>query len=106
MDKCREQAEKDRTQLLALVRTLEQKISEQNQNSQEERWALQQTAATMAARAAAFDREVEFSRNSIEREREQLKVRFIINTSSRNSNNQTQKQNIYIASLSLYYPLH
>ncbi|XP_076272756.1 uncharacterized protein LOC143204166 [Rhynchophorus ferrugineus] len=74
LEKCREQAEKDRTQLLALVRTLEQKISEQNQNSQEERWALQQTAATLAARAAAFDREVEFSRNSIEREREQLKT--------------------------------
>ncbi|CAG9761485.1 unnamed protein product [Ceutorhynchus assimilis] len=73
LDKCREQAEKDRSQLLALIRTLEQKISEQNQNAQEERWAMQQAAATLAARAAAFDREVDFSRASIDREREQLK---------------------------------
>ncbi|KAL1516994.1 hypothetical protein ABEB36_000817 [Hypothenemus hampei] len=74
LDKCREQAENDRSQLLALVKTLEQKISEQNHNSQEERWALQQTAATLAARSVAFDREVEFSRASIERERQQLKT--------------------------------
>ncbi|XP_030766192.1 interaptin-like [Sitophilus oryzae] len=74
LEKCREQAEKDRSQLLALVRTLEQKISEQDHNAQEERWAMQQAAATLAARAVAFDREVEFSRTSIEREREQLKT--------------------------------
>lgn len=74
LEKCREQAEKDRSQLLALVGTLELKISEQNRNAQEERWALQQAAATIAARSAAFDREIEFSRASIEREREQLKV--------------------------------
>ncbi|XP_050301489.1 fas-binding factor 1 isoform X2 [Anthonomus grandis grandis] len=74
LDKCREQTEKDRSQLLALIRTLEHKISEQNLDCQEERWALQQAAATLAARSAAFDREVEFSRSGLEREREQLKT--------------------------------
>lgn len=74
LEKCREQADKDRSQLLGLVRTLEQKIAEQNRNAQEERWALQQTAATVAARSAAFDREIQFSRAGLEREREQLET--------------------------------
>ncbi|KAH0998618.1 putative leucine-rich repeat-containing protein DDB_G0290503 [Dendroctonus ponderosae] len=74
LERSREQAEKDRSTLFALVRTLEQKISEQNHNAQEERWALQQAASTLAARSSAFDRETEFSRASIEREREQIKT--------------------------------
>lgn len=75
LERSREQAEKDRSTLFALVRTLEQKIAEQNHNAQEERWALQQAASTLAARSSAFDREMEFSRASIEREREQIKVK-------------------------------
>lgn len=74
LEKCRESAEKERAELLSLVRTLETKIAEQNQNSREERWAFQQAASTLAARSAALDRESEFNRSSIEREREQLKT--------------------------------
>ncbi|XP_066249806.1 fas-binding factor 1 [Euwallacea similis] len=74
LEKCREQAETDRSQLISLVKALEQKLAEQSRNCQEERWALQQAAATIAARTAAFERETEFSRSSIEREREQLKT--------------------------------
>ncbi|XP_066138019.1 fas-binding factor 1 [Euwallacea fornicatus] len=74
LEKCRDQAETDRSQLISLVKTLEQKLAEQSRNCQEERWALQQAAATIAARTAAFEREIEFSRSSIEREREQLKT--------------------------------
>ncbi|EFA00110.2 hypothetical protein TcasGA2_TC002926 [Tribolium castaneum] len=74
LEKCREEAEKERAELLALVRTLETKISEQNQNAREERWAFQQAASTLAARSAAMDREAEFNRAALEREREQLKT--------------------------------
>lgn len=74
LEKCRESAEKERAELLSLVRTLETKIAEQNQNSREDRWAFQQAASTLAARSAALDRESEFNRSSINREREQLKT--------------------------------
>ncbi|RZC39276.1 fas-binding factor 1, partial [Asbolus verrucosus] len=76
LEKCRESAEKERAELLGLVRSLETKVAEQNQNSREERWAFQQAASTLAARSAALDREAEFNRASIEREREQLKAKF------------------------------
>lgn len=74
LEKVRASAESERSQLLTLVRTLEVKLSEQTQNAREERWAMQQAAATLVARSAALDREAEFNRASIEREREQLKV--------------------------------
>lgn len=74
MEKCRESAETERAHLLGLVRSLETKIAELNQTTREERWAMQQAVSTLSARSAAFDREIEFSRASIEREREQLKV--------------------------------
>jgi hypothetical protein len=77
LEKCREAAEKERAELLGLVRTLETKIAEQNQNGREERWAFQQAASTLAARSAAMDREAEFNRAAIEREREQLKVKIV-----------------------------
>ena len=54
------------------------KTGEQSQNSREESWALRQAAATLTARSAALDREVEFTRASLEREREQLKVQHKI----------------------------
>lgn len=74
LERCRESAEKDRSQLLALIRNLETKLAEQNHNGQEDRWALQQASATLTARAAALEREAEYNRKAIEREREQLKV--------------------------------
>ncbi|XP_044745216.1 fas-binding factor 1 [Coccinella septempunctata] len=74
LEKCRESAEMERTHLLGLVGSLETKIAELNQSTREERWAMQQAVSTLAARSAAFDRETEFSRASIEREREQLKA--------------------------------
>ncbi|KAL3275778.1 hypothetical protein HHI36_020523 [Cryptolaemus montrouzieri] len=74
LEKCRESAEMERVQMLGLVRSLETKISEQSHAAKEERWALQQAVSTLATRAAAFDRETEFARASIEREREQLKA--------------------------------
>nr|XP_023014910.1 fas-binding factor 1-like [Leptinotarsa decemlineata] len=74
LQKCRDSAENERAQLMALVRNLETKIAEQSANAQEDRWALQQAAATLSARATALEREAEFNRNSIEREREQLKT--------------------------------
>ncbi|XP_060534485.1 fas-binding factor 1 homolog [Cylas formicarius] len=74
LDKCRETAETERAQLLGLIRGLEGKIAEQSLAAQEERWALRQAAATLAARSSAMDRELEFSRASIERERDQLKT--------------------------------
>ncbi|KAI4471527.1 fas-binding factor 1 [Holotrichia oblita] len=74
LEKVRASAEVERSQLLALVRALETKLTEQTQNAREERWTMQQAAATLAARSAALDRESEFNRASIEREREQLKT--------------------------------
>ncbi|XP_045462068.1 inner centromere protein A [Harmonia axyridis] len=74
LEKCRESAETERTHLLGLVRSLETKIAELNQTTREERWAMQQAVSTLASRSAAFDREMEFSRASIEREREQVKT--------------------------------
>lgn len=74
LEKAREAAETERAQLMGLVRTLEMKIVEQNQNSREERWALQQATATLTAKAAALDREADFSRALLEREREQIKT--------------------------------
>ncbi|GJQ79018.1 hypothetical protein Trydic_g179 [Trypoxylus dichotomus] len=74
LEKVRVSAETERSQLLTLVRTLEIKLAEQTQSAREERWAMQQAAATLAARSAALDREAEFNRACIEREREQLKT--------------------------------
>lgn len=76
LEKCRQTAEEERTQLFVLIRNLETKLAEQNHNTREDRWAFQQASATLVARAAALDREANFSRNMIEREREQLKVRI------------------------------
>lgn len=78
LEKARETADSERAQLMALVRSLETKLMEQNQNSREDRWTLQQAASILSARTAAFDREIEFTRNSLEREREQLKVFIFI----------------------------
>ncbi|KAG5896351.1 hypothetical protein JTB14_005829 [Gonioctena quinquepunctata] len=74
LQKCRDSAENERAQLLALVRNLEIKLAEQSANAQEDRWALQQASATLTARATALEREAEYNRNSIEREREQVKT--------------------------------
>ncbi|KAJ8941282.1 hypothetical protein NQ318_016947 [Aromia moschata] len=74
LEKCREAAENERSQLFTLIRSLEVKIAEQNNNAREERWALQQASATLVARSAALDRESEYNRTTIEREREQLKT--------------------------------
>lgn len=78
LDKARESAETERAQLMGLISTLEMKLSEQIQNGREERWAMQQAAATLTAKSSALDRETEFLRNSIDREREQLKVSNIV----------------------------
>lgn len=74
LEKSREAAESERAQLMGLVRTLEGKLAEQSQNAREERWALQQAAATLTARASALDRESEFNRALLERERKQIKA--------------------------------
>ncbi|XP_028134917.1 fas-binding factor 1-like [Diabrotica virgifera virgifera] len=74
LEKCRESAENERAHLLSLVRNLELKLAEQSTNAQEDRWALQQASATLMARSKALEREAEYSRNLIEREREQLKT--------------------------------
>lgn len=74
LEKAREAAETERAQLMSLVRTLEMKIVEQNQNAREERWALQQATATLTAKASALDREADFNRALLEREREQIKT--------------------------------
>lgn len=74
LEKSRELAENERAQLLSLVRNLELKLAEQNVNAQEDRWALQQASATLMARSKAIEREAEYSRNIVDREREQLKV--------------------------------
>lgn len=50
------------------------KLVEQSENTREERWAFQQATATLAARTQALDRETEFNRASLERERNQLKT--------------------------------
>lgn len=75
LEKCRQSAETERSQLITLVKNLEIKLAEQSHNGREDRWTLQQASATLTARAAALEREAEFNRNIIEREREQLKVR-------------------------------
>lgn len=74
LEKSRELAENERAQLLSLVRNLELKLAEQNVNAQEDRWALQQASATLMARSKAIEREAEYSRNIVDREREQLKT--------------------------------
>lgn len=74
LEKARESAENERAQLMGLVRSLEMKIVEQNQNAREERWALQQATATLTAKASALDREADFNRSWLEREREQIKT--------------------------------
>lgn len=74
LEKQRSATENERAQLLALVKTLEGRLMEQTQAAREERWALQQATAAMAARALAMDKEIEFLKNNLEFEREQLKV--------------------------------
>ncbi|CAH1155719.1 unnamed protein product [Phaedon cochleariae] len=74
LQKSREAAENERAQLLGLVRNLEIKIAEQSANGQEDRWALQQATATLTARATAIEREAEYNKTVLEREREQLKT--------------------------------
>lgn len=74
LEKARESAETERAQLMGLVRTLEMKIVEQNQNAREEHWALQQATATLTAKASALDREADYNRSNLEREREQIKL--------------------------------
>lgn len=84
LSKCREKAENERAQLLGLIRSLEMKLAQQNEGASEDRWALQQAVATVNARSAALDREMDFNRASIEREREQLKVIVIFFVKLRN----------------------
>lgn len=74
LEKCREAAENERSQLLSLIRNLETKLAEQNVNAQEDRWALQQASATLTARSAALEREMEYNKTINERERDQLMV--------------------------------
>lgn len=77
LDKAREAAETERSQLMGLIRNLELKLVDQAQNAKEERWSMQQAAATLVARSAAVDRETQYNRKSLEYEREQLKVQTI-----------------------------
>uniref|UniRef100_A0A1Y1MZU4 Fas-binding factor 1 C-terminal domain-containing protein n=1 Tax=Photinus pyralis TaxID=7054 RepID=A0A1Y1MZU4_PHOPY len=74
LEKARESADAERTELMTLVRNLELKLVEQIQNTKEERWTLKQSASVLMARTAAFDREMEFARSTLEREREQLQT--------------------------------
>ncbi|XP_071050187.1 fas-binding factor 1 homolog [Onthophagus taurus] len=74
LEKSRESTELERSQLLALIRNLEIKIAEQSQNEREERWALQQATAIFTARSKALDRETEYNRTALEREREEIKT--------------------------------
>ncbi|XP_018321776.1 trichohyalin isoform X2 [Agrilus planipennis] len=74
LEKARESNDNERSQLMALVRNLELKLVEQSQNSREDRWAFQQATSSLVAKMAAADREAEFQRAAIEREREQLKT--------------------------------
>ncbi|KAK5642506.1 hypothetical protein RI129_008673 [Pyrocoelia pectoralis] len=74
LEKARETADAERVELMSLVRNLETKLVEQIQNTKEERWALKQSAGLLMARTTAFDREMEFARSSLEREREQLQT--------------------------------
>ncbi|CAH2003595.1 unnamed protein product [Acanthoscelides obtectus] len=76
LEKSRESTEKERSQMMALVRNLELKLAEQRANASEDRWVLQQASATLTARAAAIEREAEYNRTIMEREREQLKVLY------------------------------
>lgn len=76
LEKHKENAEVERSQLLSLVRTLESKLAQQSHEAKEQNLALQIASSTLAAKSAALDREVEFNRNLLEREREQLKVNF------------------------------
>lgn len=74
LDKAREAAETERSQLMGLIRSLELKLVEQTQNVKEERWAMEQAASTLVSRTSALEREAEYNRKSMEYEREQLKV--------------------------------
>ncbi|CAG9859178.1 unnamed protein product [Phyllotreta striolata] len=74
LEKSRETAENDRALLLSLVRNLELKLAEQNANAQEDRWALQQASATLIGRTKAIEREAEYNRAIIDREKDQLKT--------------------------------
>lgn len=81
LDKAREAAETERSQLMGLIRNLELKLIEQTQNVKEERWAMQQAAGTLVSRSAALDREAEYNRKCLDYERDQLKVRIFVNFS-------------------------
>lgn len=74
LDKAREAAETERSQLMGLIRGLELKLVEQTQNVKEERWTMQQAASTLVSRSAALEREAEYNRKSLDYEREQLKA--------------------------------
>lgn len=74
LEKQRLASDNERAQLIALVRTLETRLVEQTQAAREEQWTLQQATATIAARALAMDREVEYIKNNLEFERQQLKT--------------------------------
>ncbi|GLV46583.1 twitchy [Carabus blaptoides fortunei] len=74
LEKQRTVNDNERAQLLSLVKTLEIRLAEQTQAAREERWTMQQATATLAARSLAFDREIEFAKINLEREREHIKV--------------------------------
>lgn len=67
-------SDNERAQLLALIKTLEIRLVEQTQAAREERWTLQQATSTMTVRAIAMDKEIDYLKNNLECEREQLKV--------------------------------
>lgn len=77
LEKQRAASDNERAQLLTLVKTLEIRLAEQTQAAREERWTLQQATATLAARSLAFDREMEFAKTNLQREREHIKVKCI-----------------------------
>jgi hypothetical protein len=74
LEKQRAASEEERKRLIGLVSQLEQKLAEQQQNAEEERWNLRQEAARLDAATKALVKEQERAMQQIDRERQQLQA--------------------------------
>ena len=74
LEKQRVVSEEERKRLVGLVAQLEQKLAEQSQITEEEKWNLRQEATRLDAATKAFEKERDRALQQIDREKQQLQV--------------------------------
>jgi hypothetical protein len=77
LEKQRIASEEERKRLVGLISQLEQRLAEQRQNAEEDRWNLRQEAARLDAANKALEKERERAMQQVERERQQLQAGII-----------------------------